>query len=119
MHELAICQSLIGEVARVAATRAGAKVVTVSVAIGPLSGVEAPLLARAFTVARAGTIAAEASLEIEAKPVTVRCRACDVEAEAAPNALLCPQCGGWQVDVMSGDELLLTRVELECETETA
>ena len=37
----------------------------IAVAVGPLSGVDASLLARAFEVARMGTIAAHAQLEIE------------------------------------------------------
>ena len=119
MHELSVCQSLIGQVERVAAEHHAASVSVIGLAIGPLSGVEAPLLARAFTVARAGTVAEDAMLEIEARPVVVHCSACDTETETRPNALLCGDCGGWQVDLRSGDELLLTRVELARDTEEA
>ncbi|MDE2349567.1 MAG: hydrogenase maturation nickel metallochaperone HypA [Gammaproteobacteria bacterium] len=112
MHELAVCQSLLREVARAAAANGAGEVTRVVVAVGSLSGVEGPLLARAFEVARCGTIASGAALEIEAVPVRVRCKICAAETETPVNALLCGRCGAWQVDVLSGEELLLTRVEL-------
>ncbi len=112
MHELSVTQALLRQVETVAAQHDSHRVVAITLAIGPLSGVEAPLLVRAFTVARAGTIAEEAMLEIETMPVTVWCGACDAETEVAPNALLCGSCGTWRVDLRSGNELLLKRVEL-------
>lgn len=112
MHELAICQSLLREVGRAAVANGCAEVTGIVVAVGPLSGVEAPLLARAFTVARGGSIAERATLEIETVPIIVWCKTCAIETLAAANALLCGRCGAWQVDLKSGDELLLMRVEL-------
>lgn len=112
MHELAICQSLLREVERVAKAHDCGDVTAIIVAAGPLSGVEPPLLARAFSIARAGTVAEHASLEIETMPITVSCRACGIESPAEPNALICRRCGTWQVQLRSGDELLLKRVEL-------
>ena len=112
MHELAVCQSLLREVERTAAAHGGGEVVGITVAVGPLSGVEAPLLARAFEIARAGTIASEAALDVEQIPVAVWCGACGVETPVAPNALLCGGCGSWKVSLKSGDELLLKQVEL-------
>jgi hydrogenase nickel incorporation protein HypA/HybF len=112
MHELAICQSLLGEVERVAAANGSGKVVEISISVGPLSGVEAPALARAFSVARCGTVAEDASLQIETAPVVVWCPACAAESTVAANALLCACCGSWRVELRSGDELMLRRVEL-------
>ena len=89
------------------------------VAVGPISGVEPMLLERAFTIARAGTIAENATLEIEDVPVVVWCESCGVETSAAANGILCGQCGTWKVDLRSGDELLLKRVELNCTEDTA
>lgn len=113
MHELSVCQSLLRHIGRVAIAHKAARVTEVVVAIGPLSGVEAPQLARAFTIARAGTIADDATLMIDETPVVVWCQACEAQSEARPNALLCRRCGTWKVSLKSGDELLLKRVELE------
>lgn len=112
MHELAICQNLLNEVTRVAIANGADEVTGVVVAIGPLSGVVALLLERAFEIARAGTVAESAELAVEEMPVIVRCKICGEESAAAANALLCAHCGTWQVDVTSGEELLLKRVTL-------
>jgi len=117
MHELAICQSLLREVERVAAEHGAVAVSGIVIAIGPLAGVEAPLLARAFSVARAGTIAENASLEVEITPIMVQCGACGAETAVAANALLCGECGAWRVELKSGDELVLKRVELALDAE--
>jgi len=112
MHELSICRALIAQVEGIARDRAG-RVTAVHVGIGPLSGVEARLLASAYPLAAAGSAVEGSNLEIETAPVRVRCRTCGAEGAAAPNRLLCPACGDWRTELMSGDEMLLLRVELE------
>ena len=113
MHELAICEALIGQVERVARERGARGVVSVTVAVGPLSGVEPQLLAHAYPLAAAGTVAEHAQLLLETVPVRVRCRKCKSESTVEVNRLLCSACNGWQVEVVAGEELLLQRVELE------
>jgi hydrogenase nickel incorporation protein HypA/HybF len=112
MHELAVCQGLMQQVAAVAQGHKARRVTRITLQVGPLSGIEAAQLAQAFTIARCGTVAAEAELEIETPPVKVRCRACGSDSDAAVNALLCAACGSWQVDLLSGDELILKSLEL-------
>lgn len=119
MHELAICQSLLRDVERAAAAHDAVAVKKVVVAIGPLSGVEGPLLVRAFEIARLATIARHATLTVEAMPVTIRCPACGGESEVPPNALTCPRCGAWAVTLSTGNELLLKRIEIETGSDAA
>ena len=115
MHELAISQSLVSEAARVAAEHGAERVTGLVVVIGALSGVEAPLLERAFSIAKLGSVAEHAVLQIEEAPVVVWCPECERESPVRPNALLCAECGGWRVTLRSGDELLLKRVEMAVE----
>ena len=112
MHEMAICQSLLSEVGRVAAENGAMAVTRVVVSVGPLSGVEITQLARAFDLARRGTVAEGAVLEIEDIPVTIWCASCAIESRVEVNKLLCNSCGGWRVTLRSGDELLLKRLSL-------
>lgn len=112
MHELAVCQGLLREVERVARAAGADRVVSVTVRIGPLSGVEPQLLQSAFPLASAATAAAGSKLIIERAAVRVRCRRCGRESEAASGRLVCGQCGHWKVQVVGGDELLLARLEL-------
>ena len=118
MHELAVCQALLSEVRRAAGPAAG-PVMRVTVRVGPLAGVEPSLLQRAFSIARAGTIAAEAELVFEPASVEVACLECEAVSPATPNRLLCARCGSWRTRLVSGDELVLQRLELRAHEEHA
>lgn len=113
MHELSVCQSLIAQVEGISRQHGGARVETIQVSVGPLSGVEPKLLQQAYTIARAGTAAADAELVLEVPSLRVHCNACGAESEVPPTKLVCAACGAWQTRVVSGDELLLTSVVLE------
>lgn len=112
MHELAVCQALIEQVEGIARERLAQRVDTICVSIGPLSGVEPRLLEQAFPVASAGTVADGARLELDCLPVRVSCQQCDQVTDALPSRLVCGNCGDWHTELVSGDELILSRVEL-------
>jgi len=112
MHELAVCQALMEQVESVAIEERADHVVAIHIAIGPLSGVEPCLLEQAFSVARAGSIAADAELVIESMPVQISCKQCGQTTEALPSRLVCGSCGDWRTSLVSGDELQLLQVEL-------
>ncbi len=110
MHELSICQALIDQVTDLAREQKVSAVSDIYVRVGPLSGVEAPLMQNAFPIAAAGTVADDANLHLEATPIRVRCDECGEESEARMNSLVCAACGDWRTTLISGDELILQRV---------
>ena len=111
-----MCRGLIDAVERVAEREHAIRVASLTVKIGALSGVEPALLAHAFEIARMGTIAQGAELLIESMPIRVACQSCGTESDVPAQRLICNRCGGWQVRIISGDELYLSRVELEQDT---
>lgn len=113
MHELAVCQALMDQVAAVAAREAARRVTAVTLQIGDLSGVEPQLLLDAWPIASAGSLAMGASLRIESVPLRVRCLDCGCETDASPNRLVCGECSSFRTTLVSGEELLLKSVELE------
>jgi hydrogenase nickel incorporation protein HypA/HybF len=113
VHELSVCQGLIRQVEQIAAQNNALGVSRILLKVGALSGVEPDLLRHAFTIAREGTVAKNAELEIEDGPARVRCTQCGVEGEAVVNRLLCPECGDWRVDVTEGEEMLLLSLDVE------
>lgn len=112
MHELSVCLSMMDQVTAIAAQHHAKAVSIVRIQLGPLSGVEPQLLMQAFPMASAGTVADGAHLVVEALPVRIRCQRCHADSAAEPNRLVCSECGHWQTQLLSGDELLLESVEL-------
>lgn len=113
MHELSICQALMTQVERIAANNPATRVVSIHLGVGPLAGVEEQLLRNAYPLASVDTAAEGAELLIQSTPVCIRCTTCEKESEVKPNRLLCRHCGDWKTRLISGDELVLIRVELE------
>jgi hydrogenase nickel incorporation protein HypA/HybF len=113
MHELSICQALIDQVEQLARDNQATTVTAIWLQVGPLSGAEIPLLEHAYPVAAAGTLAEHAALTIEAAPIRVRCRTCGEESAATANRLLCGICNDYRTELVSGDEMILSRLEFE------
>lgn len=105
------------EVARVARDERARRILSVTVRIGPLAGLEPALLESAYPLASAGTVAEHSRLILERSAVRVRCLTCGAQSEAASTRLLCAVCGAWRIEVLEGEELLLTGVELERDDE--
>ncbi len=112
MHELSVCLALLHQVERIAREREGTMVSRIVIKLGPLSGVEAELLRRAYPLAATGTVAAHAELAIDSSDIVVHCSRCGADSHAAPNRLLCSACGDFRTRIVSGDEMILQRVEL-------
>lgn len=112
MHELSLCMALMSRVERIARERRAGRVERIELELGPLSGTEAALLQSAWPLASAGTVAEGAALAITPAAVRVACSRCGEVSRASPNRLLCGNCGDYRTRLVSGDELLLTRVEL-------
>ncbi len=113
MHELSVCLSLLDQLTTIAAERGADRVTRIEISIGPLSGVESDLLTNAWPMASAGTIAMDAEFVIEKTGVVVRCSTCEAETPAQANRLICGECGDFRTSLVSGDEMILQRVELD------
>ena len=115
MHELSLCQDLIGQVTELARNNRAQAVSCVTIQIGQLAGVEPLLLESAFTIARAGTVADNAEMITELVSPCVICNACGRESDVSSTNLRCPACGTDDTRLVRGDELILARVELVVE----
>ena len=113
MHELSICQATLGQIIQISQKYPNHTVSSITLQIGPLSGVEPLLLEQAFPLVSVNTIAENAKLIIEHLPVKIICLQCNTESETPPNRLLCKQCGTWKTKLISGDEMLLASLEFQ------
>jgi hydrogenase nickel incorporation protein HypA/HybF len=108
MHELAIAQ---GIVEMIVERTAGAPVTAVHLRVGKVSGVVPDALRFCFDLVAAGTPVDGARLDIDEPPGRARCRTCASVFEVESLVVAC-RCGSPDVEVLGGDDLLVTAVEL-------
>ena len=116
MHELAIAESIV----RIASAHAGERRVTsVHVRVGHLRQVVPSSLEFGFELVGEGTPVEGAALELEEVPAAVACGGCGAETERSEFPLDCGTCGGLDVEVVRGEELLVESLELDRELATS
>ena len=112
MHEMALCQGLIDLIDDQRASDPFERVKSVVVTIGALGHVDPHALRFAFDVARHGTVAESAELEIEELPGRGWCMTCSESVELAHRGDPCPGCEGFSIIVEQGEELRLKALEV-------
>lgn len=113
MHELSIVQDLFKLCETNAFKYNGTKITRVEVQVGKLSGVEPHYLQSTFEAFKEGTICSDAQLVIEEQDIIVTCQDCDFSGSVEANEFVCPICGKNNLSVVSGEELMLMRLEIE------
>jgi hydrogenase nickel incorporation protein HypA/HybF len=111
MHEYSIVSALMDRIEQEAGKHGAMRVRAVKVRIGEIAGVEVELFRTAYQLVSDTTMCAGASLDVELVPVRWACRQCQAPPEPGAR-LVCPRCGG-AVRLVSGDEIMLDRLELE------
>jgi hydrogenase nickel incorporation protein HypA/HybF len=110
MHELSIAQA----VADIAQRHAnGRRVHKIELKVGYLRQVVPSALEFAFELVSEGTPLEGAELSIESVPVRGRCRACGAETTMTEFPLQCEGCGGMDLELLTGEELLVDALELD------
>jgi hydrogenase nickel incorporation protein HypA/HybF len=110
VHELSIAESMVRVASRHAA---GRPVLKVTVRVGHLRQVVPSALEFAFELVAEGTAVAGAELEIEEVAAGGLCRGCGADTELSAFPLTCKACGGLDVEITRGEELLVDSLELE------
>jgi hydrogenase nickel incorporation protein HypA/HybF len=113
VHELSIAQSIVDIATEESRRQSGARVETVWVEVGALSGVVKDALLFSWELACQDSAAEGSRLEIEEVRVRVRCGTCGVESDTASEFdLRCTSCGSGATEVVRGTELRVTALEL-------
>ena len=110
MHELSIAESVVQIASRHAN---GRRVTRVWLKVGHLRQVVPSALAFGFDLVAAGTPVEGAELEMENVPATGLCRDCGAESQLKTFPLQCGACAGFDLELLSGEELFVESLELE------
>ena len=108
MHELSICTAIaaiVGEHAE------GRPVDRVRLDVGALRQVVPDTLTYSWGVTVEGTPLAGSVLEVREIPAVLRCSTCGADTTITVPVFRCP-CGSTATEVVSGEELLVTSLEL-------
>jgi hydrogenase nickel incorporation protein HypA/HybF len=112
MHELGIAQGIVDIVRQYVPEQHGARVASVRIRVGNLSGVVPESLEFCFGAIVAGTPYESARLEIERVSTRCECSDCARPFETDEPAFMCPSCGSGNVLLLSGTDLQVVHLEL-------
>lgn len=109
MHELSICSSIVGIVKEHAA---GREVRAVHIRIGEMRQIVPDTLVYCWSLVTEQSELEGAELLVERVPAKIRCSACGNEQVLENLAFVCGTCTGNAVDLVEGDEFLITSLDL-------
>ena len=109
MHELSICSSIVGIVRKHAA---GREVRVVNVRVGAMRQIVPDTLVYCWSLVTERSELEEAELRVERVPAKIRCTECGFQQVIDELSLVCPACLGQAVQVVEGEEFLITSLEL-------
>jgi hydrogenase nickel incorporation protein HypA/HybF len=112
MHEMSLAEGMLQVVEDGARHHAAAAVKAVRLEIGALAQVEVDALRFCFDAVTRGTLAEGARLEIVMPPGLAWCLPCGSRVPIAQRGDACPQCGSHQLQVVQGDEMRVTEIEI-------
>ncbi len=113
MHEMSLCEGVLQVLEQNARSQGYARVKTVWLEIGGLSGVEPEAMRFSFDVVTRGSLADGAKLEIVALAGEAWCMPCAKTVTVQQRYDACPDCGSYQLQVTAGDEMRIKELEVE------
>ncbi|HTS17754.1 MAG TPA: hydrogenase maturation nickel metallochaperone HypA [Verrucomicrobiae bacterium] len=115
MHELSIAEELVRVIREELRAHRGTRLKTAHLRLGALRLVEPTTLEFCFQAAIRDTPLMGAELGIESVEAVARCRQCRREFGVEEKWFECPQCGSSDAELLRGDELQLTSLDIEPE----
>ena len=112
MHELRIAEDLTQIVLETAKASRLKRVTEVNVVFGQLVQIVPEIFETAFGECTRGTAANGSGVNIEIRPVRMKCRICGCDFNVQENRFVC-QCGSSDLEIISGKELFIKSIEGE------
>ena len=115
MHELAVTKSILNLALDQTARNGGTEILSIHLVIGELRNLEENWIQRYFDYIARGTLAQGATIKVTKTPVLFACQSCG--GSFSPDLridqrVVCPHCGSFEYDLVSGRELTLEKIEV-------
>jgi hydrogenase nickel incorporation protein HypA/HybF len=112
MHEMTICEQIIGQLEDERLRRGFGMVKRLRLEIGLLSCLDPDALRYAFEISTRDTFLDGLVLEIDRPPGQAKCLECDAEVKVSSRLDACPSCGGNRLDASGGTQMRLIEMEI-------
>lgn len=115
MHEISLVKNIFGSLDTVYDQEQREKIETIHLTVGLLSNVEPILMENAFeaVVATERQEYKDCQLLMQILPIKVYCSDCDSESEIENYKFVCTHCGKPNNNVIQGNELLISGVDIK------
>ena len=113
MHEFSLISELLGTVIESAEKNGICNVAKIKLIVGECHGALPEALSFAFKALSSDTVCSDAELEIETKKGILLCTTCGHEFSYAILQSMCPECGSFYLEIISGRELRIDYFEGE------
>jgi len=110
MHEFSVAQHIIDIALQSAKQQQVDQIVSVEVEIGQAAGVVVEALEFAWESATKDTLLRDTALVIKFIPVTISCRNCKTQYFPRDLIEICPQCGDYDPEILTGKELRVSAI---------
>ena len=112
MHELALCQGVVGVLRKEAEAQHFDRVTLVRLQIGAFSCASPEALEFCFKAVTRGTLAEGAQLDLVRVPGQAWCMNCGETVSINERYDACPQCGTYELQVTGGDDMRVQELEV-------
>lgn len=113
MHELSITESILDIAVKEAKRNNAKSVASIHITIGELSSIVPECVQDYFDLVSEDTVAYKAKLIFTTIPAMIKCSECGRESRLEHFRLRCPDCQSQKVQIISGKEFYVDKMEIE------
>ncbi len=115
MHELSVTESILNLATEYGQRSEATRVTDIHLVIGRLSSVVDDSVQFYWDFVAENSICQGAVLHFTRIPAKLECQDCNLTYEITEKLTPCPQCGGYNTRIVSGEEFYLESIEIEKE----
>jgi hydrogenase nickel incorporation protein HypA/HybF len=113
MHELGLAVQVMEIVERNLPTERNVRVKKIHLRVGGLTTVVPSILRTCMEAVTRNTVAEGAELMLTEVPAEIECRSCRAVSRIDEPPFICPVCGAFRVDIISGRDNYVESIEVE------